>query len=618
MLRTAPSSRVTARGLRALTRSLQAAQPMLLFALVLCFAASGCRHSEPHEREAQPRGPGAPATSSLPASMDMFDLRAHPNATILHPIDLKTLTESERKFGIAPKRGPKVEYQPDIILMEQGDKAIRSIGSDGMTWTFDANAPHVSEFQMGKIVFATGRAVGRIIYMKREGDDVKTILGPIQLTDVINKGEFAMSTPIDMNNVLVFTAPDLPEPREVAQKENASLPRKPWAGWDKTIVVSRISKNGKRTPVSMARTFADGQQMKFRRIGHRWVPENATPTVLTRTRAGYGSATPTFQRTAWSGQMVPGDPGLSMPRETSLPDYRVPSSANIPNIQIPNADLDAQPFATSGSIGVQYKYEKDGVSFVATGALELNNAHANFFMKFGGGKVPISAGLEIGGAVGVRLHLKAHTTADFHVNVQKKAWLPTQISIPLGGGVVPLSLTFDQALVLNTGFSAKNSILNAEGEYVFDGGIKAGLFDSDWAVNRPKMPKASVDIGKTTEGISVGINSLLMGAELRAMVGLGNQLFTTGVYATLIFTGTMLRAPDIGFPCRQGTIEVVLDSGVGYAIAPFIVDAINYVLSFVTDARVDRVGSILKGPHTGLFHGRTEIPGGCSSPKGGG
>jgi hypothetical protein len=618
MLRTAPSSRVTVRGLRALTRSLQAARSLLLFALVLCFAASGCRHSESHERDTKPRAPAAPATSSQPPGVDMFDLKAHPNATILRPIDLKTLTESERKFGIAPKRGPKVEYQPDIILMENGDKAIRSIATDGMTWTFDANAPHVSEFQMGKIVFATGRAVGRIIWMQRNSNEVKVILGPIQLTDVINKGEFAMSSPIDMNNVLVFTAPDLPEPREIAQKANASLPRKPWAGWDKTIVVSRISKNGKRTPLSMARTFADGQRMTFRRIGDHWVPGTATPAVLTRTRAGYGSASPTFQRTAWSGQMMPGTPGLSVPRAPSLPEYKIPSTSDIPRVQIPYGDIDAQPFATSGSIGVQYKYEKDGVSFTATGALELNNAHANFFMKFGGGKVPISAGLEIGGAVGVRLHLKAHTTDNFHVNVQKKVWLPTQISIPLGGGVIPFSLTFDQALALNTGFSAKNSILNAEGEYVFDGGIKAGLFDSDWAVNRPKMPQANVDIGKTTEGISVGINSLVMSAELRAMVGLGNQLFSTGVYATLIFTGTMLRAPDIGFPCRQGTIEVVLDSGVGYAIAPFIVDAVNYVLSFVTDARVDRVGSILKGPHTGLFHGKTEVPGGCSSPKGGG
>jgi hypothetical protein len=289
----------------------------------------------------------------------------------------------------------------------------------------------------------------------------------------------------------------------------------------------------------------------------------------------------------------------------------------MPPLVIPNADINATPFADSGSIGVQYKYEKNGVSFTATGALELNDAHANFFMKFGGGKVPISAGLEIGGAVGVRLHLKAHTTGDFHVNVQKRLWLPTQVSIPIGG-VLPLSLTFDQALVLNTGFSAKNAILNAEGNYSFDGGIRAGLFDNSWAVNTPKMPKETVDIGKSIEGVSIGINSLVMSAELRAMVGLGNQLFTTGVYATLIFTGTMLRAPDIALPCRQGTIEVVLHSGVGYAIAPFIVDAINYVLSFLTDVRIDQTGSILKGPSKALFHGKTEVPGGCSSSKGGG
>ncbi len=158
MLRIAPSSYVPVRGPRVLTRGLLDARPMLLTALVLCFAASGCRHSESHAREAQNGSPGAPAPTSRPAGMDMFDLRAHPNATLLHPLDLNTLTESERKFGIAPKRGPRVEYQPDIILMEQGDKAIRSIASDGMTWTFDANAPHVSEFQTGKIVFATGRA----------------------------------------------------------------------------------------------------------------------------------------------------------------------------------------------------------------------------------------------------------------------------------------------------------------------------------------------------------------------------------------------------------------------------------------------------------------------------
>lgn len=258
------------------------------------------------------------SSEKLPPGMSMFDLRAHPNATIIHPADVKTLTESERKFGIAPRRGPGVEYQPDTILMEQGDKAIRAIASDGMTWTFDANAPHVNEFQMGKIVFATGRAVGRIIWMKRDGDDVKVILGPIQLGEVIRKGEFAMSSPVDLNNALVITAPDMPEPREVAQKENTSAPRSPWAGWNKTIVVSRVSEKGKWTPVSMSKVFADGRQVSYRRVGRRWSLEEATPAVLSRTRAGFSDGGPRLEHAAWSGQMMPGvGPGSAKDTVTS-------------------------------------------------------------------------------------------------------------------------------------------------------------------------------------------------------------------------------------------------------------------------------------------------------------
>jgi hypothetical protein len=312
--------------------------------------------------------------------------------------------------------------------------------------------------------------------------------------------------------------------------------------------------------------------------------------------------------------MMPGAPGPSL-RAPTLRDYTVPSIPNFPPLNIPSSDLIALPFATSDSIGVQYRYEKNGLSYVATGALEVNNARIKFFLEIGNGKVPTTAGLELAGAVGVRLHLKSHTNGEFHVNAQQKAWLPTSISIPFGGGLVPFSLMFDQATIINTGFSAKNSILNAEGDYGFDGGIKAGMFGGKWGVHIPLKPTAKVDIGNTVEGISVGINSLLMGAELRAMVGLGEGGFGTGVYATLIFTGTMLRAPDIGFACRQGTIEVVLASGVGYAIPQWAADAVNYVLSFVTDLRIDRVGSIVKGPQTGLFHGCTQVPSGCASAK---
>ena len=60
-------------------------------------------------------------------------------------------------------------YQDNIILMEHGDKAIQSFASDGMSWTFDANAPQVNEIQEGKVLFATDRCAGKVLAVQRNG-----------------------------------------------------------------------------------------------------------------------------------------------------------------------------------------------------------------------------------------------------------------------------------------------------------------------------------------------------------------------------------------------------------------------------------------------------------------
>lgn len=130
-----------------------------------------------------------------------------PGTTVLTAIDPHTLSPSEVKFGVAPKRSPDVEYQPGVILMEHGDQAIRSAGGDGMSWSFDANAPNVSDFQVGKIVFATGRAVGRILVLKRDGSTVTAILGPVPLSDVIRNGRFIMDQPVDADKMVTYSRP---------------------------------------------------------------------------------------------------------------------------------------------------------------------------------------------------------------------------------------------------------------------------------------------------------------------------------------------------------------------------------------------------------------------------
>jgi hypothetical protein len=100
--------------------------------------------------------------------------------------------------------------------------------------------------------------------------------------------------------------------------------------------------------------------------------------------------------------------------------------------------------------------------------------------------------------------------------------------------------------------------------------------------------------------------------------GIGAFGFNTGVFIGMRFDGTLLRAPDISFLRRQATIDLYLDSGVGYSLPGFVVKVINDLLSLFTKYQIDRVGTILKGPSDRLFHGETQIPAACATPKAGG
>jgi hypothetical protein len=607
---------------------------LLCGAFVSCLLVTGCRKATPPPQSLRQERPAQtnPAMASenqgtyVPRpGEDVFALKSHPDATIVAPLDPATLTESERKFGRAPKRDASVDYQPDIILMEEGDKAIRNFSSDGMTWTFDANAPHVNEFQLGKIVFATGRAVGRIIMLKPQGDTVAVILGPIQLTDVIKNGNFAMDSPLDIDKMTPYVSADFPQPQEAQdpkQTSELSPPDDPWKGWNKTVVISHISPSGKWTPATMTKISAHGNRETFARIGHRWHANNLQTAVFSPATGANRSAPerisaarPHLLRTVADQGFALPSTGLHTPVPMKIPDLDLPAPPNAPDLNIEGGETHA--VGSSRAVGVQYTYGKNGVFLKATGVLEFEGAHIRFFIKIADGKALSSCGMDLSGAVGVRLHLNAHTTEEFKVNLKKEIWLPIQFSLPISGAV-PLNITFDQALIVNSAFSAKNAVMNADGEYLFTGGLTAGLVNGQWLAHPSISVSAKTDIGNSLEGISVGINSLILGAETRVMVGLGAGPFNTGLYVTLSYVSSMLRQSDVGWPCRQATIEAVLYSGVGYSVPKWVTDAVNFFLGFFTKVRMERVGSLLKGPVVRLFHGDFAYPQNCATPKGGG
>jgi hypothetical protein len=118
------------------------------------------------------------------------------------------LSEAERSFGVSPTFNKDVKYQPDVIVMEHGADAIRANSSDGVTWTLDANAPHAAEIRNGKILFATGRAVGRVLAVERKGDMLDVTLGPAELTEIFEELHISYHGTLDPSRMIAYYAPD--------------------------------------------------------------------------------------------------------------------------------------------------------------------------------------------------------------------------------------------------------------------------------------------------------------------------------------------------------------------------------------------------------------------------
>ncbi len=123
------------------------------------------------------------------------------------------MSAAEQKYGIAPTPDPNVEYQPDVILVGGGAESVRSQDGNGFIWTIDANAAHANELAPGKIIFLTNRAVGRVLGVRKDGDNLVVVLGPVDLTEVVRKADIHIADmPIDFDEAIPYTLPDLPAP----------------------------------------------------------------------------------------------------------------------------------------------------------------------------------------------------------------------------------------------------------------------------------------------------------------------------------------------------------------------------------------------------------------------
>jgi hypothetical protein len=111
-------------------------------------------------------------------------------------------------YGMIPNAA--VTYQPDVIVVGGGPKAIRSASADGLVWIIDGDAPHARDLRPGKILLATSKATGRIIKVEPSGDDLAVTLGPFQLGDILRDADIQVDVALNADNVVYQVVPEIP------------------------------------------------------------------------------------------------------------------------------------------------------------------------------------------------------------------------------------------------------------------------------------------------------------------------------------------------------------------------------------------------------------------------
>lgn len=267
------------------------------------------------------------------------------------------------------------------------------------------------------------------------------------------------------------------------------------------------------------------------------------------------------------------------------------------------------------SVGLNFSYDKGGVHVDSTGKLVLKNAHIRFALDIENFKI-VTAGMQLGGAAAFTIDFKSWSEKERFINAKQTGSLPADISLPLPIAGVPLCLTFHTSFSFASGFSAKQSVLTATGEYTAAGDIFIGIKNGSGLIEPFTSVRAKTALADGIQGVSVGITSMTLAFNVRPMIGIGAFGFNTGVFVGLSFGGSMLRQSDVVLThCVGGYITGDIDSGVGYQLNKTFVKMVNGILSLFTKYLMPETGVLIPGPHAQFLNLPVEIPEHCATAK---
>lgn len=472
-------------------------------------------------------------------------------------VNTNSLHANELKFGASPHLDRSIVLQPDVVLIGGGADSVRSVSADGLVWTIKGSAAHANELQVGKIMFATGFGMGRVLAVSDSGGDKMVVIGPVAITDLIRDANFATTAPIALDSFQAYTTPTQP-------------------GLLTTQAVTSLTPD----------------------VGSSHLLTLPTVNIIAHVAGAPSLPTP---------PPLPGAPPLGvLPGPTALPGASQVGSYSL------------TPRYTNNELSVSFGFDRNGVRVDGTLGIHLSTPKAEFVLKIAAGTISeASIQLHGAGGFGVRFAAAAPNGAAQGNVRHEQVVIPTTITIPLNVLGFPLTAQLGQAFKLATAFTANSAELSASGDYGFNGTIGFGLHNGKLGPFAPGGFTVNRSILKSTTGVSPGPSALELGYAMRLFFGVGALGFTTGVWFKLAFGIKVVASalPSL-VNCRQATLDLDLAYGIGWNIPKVVAAVVNLFLRLFHATPIQSSGA-LEAPQLTIVHRSDTEPTGtaCTAPN---
>lgn len=454
----------------------------------------------------------------------------------------------EQRYGMMPVRKPKnMTYQPDVVIIPAGPKAIRHASADGLTWTLDKKAEGISDLQPGKVMYASSMVVGRVAKLTPAGDDVAVLLLPIQLTDLFKDGTIDIDQALNLSENLVQEVPNAPGrytelPKDPATGDPTPEPTEPTEPTETTETTEpdETSDPAETTEPTDPADVLDPDEDGGGSVARGPVPRTAASSARPRQ---INLVAPALGR---SRVQTP-DPGQLPPPQVLPPDST--------KYKVTLGGWDYEYFSRTNSnqheVGIRVTApERKSIRGGFTFRLGFQNLRMKARVPISNGRVQ-NSNISLNGLKQIAADLSVGSAEGLADNTRVRVEVPINVPLDHIADEYLFQPQIKFKIIFKFGFSSKNTTATGTIAYTIGGDIKTA------------KPTTANPAESFTNG-SLAPMGLVIAFEGKIVLGFGLPVFSVGPYGKIVFTLGYANAGLMGaVPCRLLTPNLVWSWGWG-------------------------------------------------------